>query len=57
LSEISRRSPLSVLVYSALEEWKDNAIAAGAAVFVRKPSIHELTDRIRQVTPQQLTRS
>jgi DNA-binding NarL/FixJ family response regulator len=50
LEDVCRRSPHSVVVvYSAFEQWKDDAIAAGAAAFVRKPRIEELTERVRQL--------
>jgi DNA-binding NarL/FixJ family response regulator len=52
ITEICRRSPHSVvIVYSKFEEWKDKALAAGAAAFVVKPRIDELIDRIRQLAP------
>jgi len=52
LAEISRRSPRSVIVvYSEFEDWKDEALAAGATAFVAKPRIDELTDTICQLTP------
>lgn len=52
ITEICRRSPHSVVVvYSNFGEWKDEALAAGAAVFVIKPHIDELVDRIRQLAP------
>ena len=52
IAEISRRSPHSVVVvYSKYQEWKDMALAAGAAAFVVKPRIDELVDRIRQLAP------
>lgn len=51
LSEVGRRSPRSVVVvYSDFDDWKDRAISAGAAAFIRKPRIEEFTDRIRQLT-------
>jgi hypothetical protein len=39
-----------VVVYSDFDDWKDRAISAGAAAFIRMPRIEELTDRIRQLT-------
>jgi DNA-binding NarL/FixJ family response regulator len=51
LTDVCRRSPRSVVVvYSDFDDWKDRAISAGAAAFIRKPRIEELTDRIRQLT-------
>jgi DNA-binding NarL/FixJ family response regulator len=50
LAEISRRSPRSVvLVYSPLTNWKEQAFASGAAAFIPKPHIDELTERIAQL--------
>ena len=50
ISEICKRSPLSaVIVYSAFEAWKDEALAAGATDFVVEPHIEELAERIRRL--------
>ena len=50
LGEICRRSPHSVVVvYSAMEHWREDAISAGAAAFICKPRIDELADRVRQL--------
>jgi DNA-binding NarL/FixJ family response regulator len=53
LHEIRRRSPGSVVVvYSAHEAWKDQALAAGAGAFVAKPHFDELAAQIRRLTPR-----
>jgi CheY-like chemotaxis protein len=51
IPEIRKISPGTiVIVYSAYEEWKDKALAAGAAMFVAKPNFGELEAVIRQLT-------
>jgi two-component system chemotaxis response regulator CheY len=56
VTEACRRSPRSVVVvYSKLEERRNEALAAGAAAFVVKPRIDELAKRIRQLIPSRLT--
>lgn len=50
LPEIHRRSPSSTtIVYSSYEEWRDRALAGGAAAFVAKPDLEELGRRVRAV--------
>jgi CheY-like chemotaxis protein len=51
IPEIRTISPGTiVIVYSAYEEWKDKALAAGATAFVAKPNFGELEAHIRQFT-------
>jgi DNA-binding NarL/FixJ family response regulator len=48
LPEIRALSPSTVVVvYSAYSEWKDKALAAGAAAFVAKPHFDQLAAAIR----------
>jgi DNA-binding NarL/FixJ family response regulator len=50
--EIRRVSPRSlVVVYSAFEEWRDKALAAGAAAFVAKPHFYDLEAAINGLVP------
>ncbi|MEY2433004.1 MAG: hypothetical protein QOC92_2729 [Acidimicrobiaceae bacterium] len=50
LAEIRRLSPRTVvIVYSAYEEWKDKALAAGASAFVAKPRFEELDGHIQRL--------
>jgi CheY-like chemotaxis protein len=50
LAEIRKVSPRTiVVVYSAYEEWKDKALAAGAAAFVAKPHFEELKAHIQRL--------
>lgn len=52
LPELHKRAPRAVvIVYSAYEESKDTALAAGAAAFVAKPHFDELAERIRRLYP------
>jgi CheY-like chemotaxis protein len=51
IPEIRKLSPRTVvLVYSAYEEWKDNALAAGASAFVAKPNFEQLEAEILRLT-------
>jgi CheY-like chemotaxis protein len=48
IPDIRKLSPRTqVVVYSAYQEWKDNAFDAGAAAFVIKPQFEELAAAIR----------
>jgi DNA-binding NarL/FixJ family response regulator len=50
VSEICDRSPGSaVIVYSLLEELKDEVLAAGATAFVPRPRIDELAEQVQRV--------
>jgi CheY-like chemotaxis protein len=50
IPEIRRLSPSTLLVvYSAYEEWRDKALAAGASAFVAKPHFDELEAEIRRL--------
>jgi DNA-binding NarL/FixJ family response regulator len=50
ISEIRRRSPrTAVVVYSTQEDWRAEALAAGAIAFVRCPRIHALAERIQRL--------
>ena len=50
ISEICRRSPRSaVVVYSAFETLKEEALAAGATEFVAEPHVDELAERIEHL--------
>jgi DNA-binding NarL/FixJ family response regulator len=52
IPDIRRLSPRTqVVVYSAFEEWKDKAFAAGASAFVAKPNLRELETEIRWRMP------
>jgi DNA-binding NarL/FixJ family response regulator len=52
LPEIQRVSPHTVVVvYSAHEGWRNQAMAAGAAAFVAKPNFYELQTSIRRLVP------
>jgi len=47
VAEIRQRSPYSsIIVYSAREKWRDEALSAGAAAFVVHPRIRQLVQRI-----------
>ena len=51
LQEICRRSPLTaVVVYSGVGEWRESALAAGAAGFAVQPQIDELVDSVLGLT-------
>ena len=51
IPEIRKLSPSTLLVvYSAHEEWKDKALAAGASAFVVKPHFDDLEGEIRRLT-------
>ena len=51
LQEICRRSPLTaVVVYSGVGEWRESALAAGAAGFAVQPQIDELVDSVFGLT-------
>jgi CheY-like chemotaxis protein len=51
IPEIRRISPRTlVVIYSAYEEWKDKALAAGAATFVAKPHFDALEREIQRLT-------
>jgi CheY-like chemotaxis protein len=51
LPEIRKLSPHSViLVYSSFDEWKENALAAGATAFVTKPNFEELGAAVHLLT-------
>jgi DNA-binding NarL/FixJ family response regulator len=50
ISEICRRSPrTAVVVYSAREAWRAEALAAGAIAFIQYPRIHDLAERIQRL--------
>jgi DNA-binding NarL/FixJ family response regulator len=50
--EIRKLSPRTlIIVYSAYEEWRDKALAAGAAAFVAKPHFDQLEAAILRLTP------
>jgi DNA-binding NarL/FixJ family response regulator len=52
LPDCHRISPASlVVVYSAHELWRGNALAAGAVAFVAKPHFDKLTAEIRRLAP------
>lgn len=50
ISEIRRRSPrTAVVIYSTREDWRAEALAAGAIAFVRCPRIHALAERVQRL--------
>jgi two-component system chemotaxis response regulator CheY len=52
LPELRKRSPESiVIVYSAYEEWRSKAMAAGASAFVVKPDFTELRSHLLLLVP------
>jgi DNA-binding NarL/FixJ family response regulator len=51
IPDVRRLSPRTlVVVYSAYEEWKDKALASGAAAFVLKPHFDELEMELHRLT-------
>lgn len=47
LPEIRKASPRTVVVYSSFEEWRNRALAGGAAAFVAKPHFQQLATAVR----------